>query len=658
MEESPGSQEKPKNATQTPEAVETKIPATPSEPIAPSPKVPGTSFLEKLRKKRKLFLVSVIVIILLILASGGVFYYQRSISQDRPESYTQPSTLLTPPPSFSPPPSKEKASVEYIKREKIFESVNVPEGEDFMYYSFDSYKVGTITSGKYKDWDLLLALVVGYGPCKGSGCRKPFHLRYIRKENQVVFLPKISSKDTIYINEELDLRTVNPFQKLGLNLTSDNEFTIPILEYPETLIGAKPKQVINLLTHGREEDGEFDQTKLTIVFEHDIFSAVYTTRSEVAPSKSFYTLSGLESSKLDEAVFANTRGCRGATCFHTNAFFVFRPDGTFLMYIYRYDFIEYDYTVTGITWSDSKDNQARYDTGTLSGVCGDDVIDYSSVVSPQLFSDADLEIVGKVESTGDPIYAIKDKNHKLFTEFYDNYRKHYADWDDMTVQNYFEGREPKSYNEFLTSRPLFLWRDPFGRLIRFNNKEFTPPLICEPIIYFYPENRHRVDIKLSKNVQVADSTPSYQDGWKITANPSGEIQDITDNRTYPYLFWEGWSYVFPLQERGFVVKQSEAEEFFSKTLPKLGLNQKETTDFLEAWLPYFSDSPYYFITFINQEVIDRIAPLEISPKPDTVIRILMDYKPLKQPVVVSQLKLQDPPDREGFTVVEWGGLKR
>jgi hypothetical protein len=62
----------------------------------------------------------------------------------------------------------------------------------------------------------------------------------------------------------------------------------------------------------------------------------------------------------------------------------------------------------------------------------------------------------------------------------------------------------------------------------------------------------------------------------------------------------------------------------------------------------------YFITFLPQEQIDRLAPLLINPKPDTVIRVFMDYKGLDQPISIIAPKIKTPV-RHGFTVVEWGG---
>ena len=47
-------------------------------------------------------------------------------------------------------------------------------------------------------------------------------------------------------------------------------------------------------------------------------------------------------------------------------------------------------------------------------------------------------------------------------------------------------------------------------------------------------------------------------------------------------------------------------------------------------------------------------PIEIDPNPDTLIRVLMDYKGLEEPIEVKEQKLSTP-NRVGFTVVEWGG---
>jgi hypothetical protein len=49
-------------------------------------------------------------------------------------------------------------------------------------------------------------------------------------------------------------------------------------------------------------------------------------------------------------------------------------------------------------------------------------------------------------------------------------------------------------------------------------------------------------------------------------------------------------------------------------------------------------------------------PLEFSTNPDTLIRVLMTYKPLEHPIDVEEQQLSTP-ERIGFVAVEWGGAQ-
>jgi len=144
----------------------------------------------------------------------------------------------------------------------------------------------------------------------------------------------------------------------------------------------------------------------------------------------------------------------------------------------------------------------------------------------------------------------------------------------------------------------------------------------------------------------------------VVALPSGELTVVTDRKTYSYLFWEGLSSISPMREEGFVVPQGEVPSFFERMLPQLGLSERESEDFRAAWLPRFHGAPYYFITFLPRETIDRLAPLVVNPEPDVVIRVLMDFRPLWTREHVKAPVLPAPPTRRGFTVVEWGGILR
>ena len=49
-------------------------------------------------------------------------------------------------------------------------------------------------------------------------------------------------------------------------------------------------------------------------------------------------------------------------------------------------------------------------------------------------------------------------------------------------------------------------------------------------------------------------------------------------------------------------------------------------------------------------------PLEVTPKPDTLIRVMMEFKSSNKYVDLKEQKL-DIPERKGFVVVEWGGTE-
>ena len=65
------------------------------------------------------------------------------------------------------------------------------------------------------------------------------------------------------------------------------------------------------------------------------------------------------------------------------------------------------------------------------------------------------------------------------------------------------------------------------------------------------------------------------------------------------------------------------------------------------------NNPYNLIAF-QQEAYTDIAELNISPKPDSELRIYMTFEALDEPVE-SEITMPEPFVRDGFTVVEWGG---
>ncbi len=64
---------------------------------------------------------------------------------------------------------------------------------------------------------------------------------------------------------------------------------------------------------------------------------------------------------------------------------------------------------------------------------------------------------------------------------------------------------------------------------------------------------------------------------------------------------------------------------------------------------------YNLISF-QSSIYTESAKLSITPTPDTLIRVFMAWKPSDSDIDIEPQELTAP-ERNGFTVVEWGGTK-
>lgn len=185
------------------------------------------------------------------------------------------------------------------------------------------------------------------------------------------------------------------------------------------------------------------------------------------------------------------------------------------------------------------------------------------------------------------------------------------------------------------------------------------PFAMKPVIYLYPTTTQEISVQLRYKGQLAYTYPLYDnalEGWKVIAHPDGTLTNLADGREYSYLFWEGKEYPLKVDEtRGFVVKGSDTRAFLQTKLAELGLTPREYNEFIVFWLPRMQDNPYNFVQFVGSEYTDS-APLVISPKPDSILRVFMAFKPLDAYKQVIEQDIQ-PFERNGFTVIEWGGTE-
>ena len=121
------------------------------------------------------------------------------------------------------------------------------------------------------------------------------------------------------------------------------------------------------------------------------------------------------------------------------------------------------------------------------------------------------------------------------------------------------------------------------------------------------------------------------------------------------MFWEEKSDVEYDLSKGYVIPGKDTAEFLEMKLYELGLNRKEANEFIVYWLPRMQENTYNLITF-QDEIYKNAAKLEITPNPDSVLRVFMVYRALEEKIEIEEPVLE-PFDRNGFTVVEWGGTK-
>jgi|GEM_PF-2957040 len=217
-----------------------------------------------------------------------------------------------------------------------------------------------------------------------------------------------------------------------------------------------------------------------------------------------------------------------------------------------------------------------------------------------------------------------------------------------------------TFEQYVAQNPILFFKDPWGRWIGIEELDYPYPYYGKgkPVIYLYPKKTEKVSVKVDPVGGFTKTDPVYGNGWNVMATPDSRLTNLSDGKTYPYLFWEGGAKgVVNTPKEGFVVAQADIPALLSNKLALLGLNAKERTDFMSFWVSRLSKAPYYFITFVPKSEMDRVAPLTVVPTPDTVIRVLMDYKALSVPISVSPLPITTPV-RNGFTVVEWGGIIR
>ena len=179
-----------------------------------------------------------------------------------------------------------------------------------------------------------------------------------------------------------------------------------------------------------------------------------------------------------------------------------------------------------------------------------------------------------------------------------------------------------------------------------------PDVAYKPILYLYPTEDMNINIKLEHEDNIITSYPKYDNGWNVFVNKDGIIN--CNGREYYALYWDEYNNNDVDFSTGFYVSGESAIEFLEEKLDYIGLNNRETNEFIMYWLPILEKNEHNLVYFELTNERENNNKLIISPKPDSILRINMHIKKIYDIMNIEEQKLEKF-DRVGFTVVEWAG---
>ena len=219
-----------------------------------------------------------------------------------------------------------------------------------------------------------------------------------------------------------------------------------------------------------------------------------------------------------------------------------------------------------------------------------------------------------------------------------------------------------------SANPSDPWYDP-GLSVDKPNIYVYPdePMEEKPGLYLYGDQPLQ-ETHVSLTLHQSDMLYMWPQGtqndktfdWDVLAAQDGTLYDQSGNE-YSYIFWEASGYGEQITDEGFCVKGSETAEFLRDTLKEIGLTPKEYNEFIVYWMPRMQDNAYNIIRFegldpddaYNQNYELKVTDSEGNPA-DSMLRVMMVWEAADE---YTELKPQEFEtfERDGFTVVEWGG---
>ena len=178
--------------------------------------------------------------------------------------------------------------------------------------------------------------------------------------------------------------------------------------------------------------------------------------------------------------------------------------------------------------------------------------------------------------------------------------------------------------------------------------------IAKPILYLYPEKNTDIIVRFQHPELLETTYPKYTDRWTVTAKKNGDLTD-KNGKYYYGLYWDEKQVHSVDFSTGYYVTKEKAIDFLEEKLEYIGLSDRERNEFITYWLPILEKNEQSLVYFELTEERESVNKIYITPKPDSLLRLVIHIKKVDHKVEIPKESLTRF-HRKGFVAVEWGGV--
>jgi len=518
-------------------------------------------------------------------------------------------------------------------------------------YGFSYKNVGNISSGKYQGYTRVLFIVQ---QMVGENTQSAYYYYLFATKD---FKKFISFKDVQTVENETkdEIVYVNP-EDITFDTEASNFFNLP----PTIDIDDNYFLKTSINDYGYNLFVDIDSYSKSI----KNYNNYYSGKSNIIENKKFNNYEAILINDFSSNIYLNDSGIHLKYILTPKLKTTVTPNYTNMN-------DTYGPLLSGFTFNSLNDSTVKFKKYELNYNGNVSLFGFYAVTMP----DSDLELL--TDAVGPKIYRVKNTNNKFYK--------------DVIVSSYKarvsrERNTEVNYDLNIKNGAILLMKTPFDSYIILNEVEKTERMMGggKPVIYLYPQTESKISLKFNNPMVFNNVVPNYSKEWLVLANTQGVLKDLKPELTpcsmiketlsttyaknacekneYPYLYWSGAvynSYEFPKLVSGFVVEKKNLAQFFEENLSFIGFNEKEISDFKEFWVPELNSkgNNFFVISFLQNNELDRLFPMTISPKPDSQIRIFMNWQGFdSKPEIQPQNLVKYP--RNGYVLTEWGGLKK